>query len=135
MPDWQATRVLTGTDVSVALHWPSWIPQEAPKMADNQPQQPTCSRLRAQVFDERFQDPRHTTEERFLWDYFHIPNQYTMHRTQVGQRHGGNGAELDSTESCLASEQLPWSDRACVQSIPNTPQMTQVAVSVCGHAY
>lgn len=37
-----------------------------------------------QVFDDRFQDPRHTSEDRFLWDYFHIPNQYTMHRTQVG---------------------------------------------------
>lgn len=36
-----------------------------------------------QVFDERFGDPRATSEERFLWDYFHIPNQYTMHRTQV----------------------------------------------------
>lgn len=38
---------------------------------------------RTQVFDDRFQDPRRTSEDRFLWDFFHIPNQYTMHRTQV----------------------------------------------------
>eukprot|EP00798_Chlamydomonas_sp_ICE-L_P002375 gene2375-8682_t len=35
------------------------------------------------VFDERFQDPRKTTPERFLWDYWHIPNQYTLVRTQA----------------------------------------------------
>jgi hypothetical protein len=43
----------------------------------------TCLHTCTQVFDDRFQDPRHTSEDRFLWDYFHIPNQYTMHRTQV----------------------------------------------------
>lgn len=44
--------------------------------------------LPSQVFDDRFSDPRHTSEERFLWDYFHIPNQYTMHRTQVRRSRG-----------------------------------------------
>eukprot|EP00879_Flechtneria_rotunda_P022284 GHRR01023512.1.p1 GENE.GHRR01023512.1~~GHRR01023512.1.p1 ORF type:complete len:133 (+),score=23.63 GHRR01023512.1:311-709(+) len=31
----------------------------------------------------RFKDPRNTTQERFLWDYWHVPNQYTLHRTQA----------------------------------------------------
>ena len=35
------------------------------------------------VFDERFKDPRQTHEARFLWDYWHIPDQYTLIRTQV----------------------------------------------------
>jgi hypothetical protein len=30
---------------------------------------PVSQQLRG-VFDERFQDPRHTTQERFLWDYW-----------------------------------------------------------------
>jgi hypothetical protein len=41
-----------------------------------------CRQLRG-VFDARFDDPRATSEERFLWDYFYVRNQYTMHRTQV----------------------------------------------------
>ncbi|MEW5302461.1 MAG: hypothetical protein WDW36_005243 [Sanguina aurantia] len=35
------------------------------------------------VFDARFADPRVTTAERFLWDYWHIPGQYTLVRTQA----------------------------------------------------
>jgi len=37
------------------------------------------------VFDGRFEDPRATTRERFLWDYWFVENQYTLMRTQVGE--------------------------------------------------
>ncbi|MEZ4365847.1 MAG: hypothetical protein R2939_06115 [Kofleriaceae bacterium] len=36
--------------------------------------------LRA-VFDERFADPRSTRADRFVWDYWHVPGQYTALRT------------------------------------------------------
>ncbi|KAK3250352.1 hypothetical protein CYMTET_40266 [Cymbomonas tetramitiformis] len=36
--------------------------------------------LRA-VFDERFADPRETHNERFIWDYWHVPGQYTLIRS------------------------------------------------------
>ena len=36
--------------------------------------------LRA-VFDAHFDDPRRTHEYRFVWDYWHVPNQYTLLRT------------------------------------------------------
>ncbi len=36
--------------------------------------------LRA-VFDERFADPRSTRGDRFAWDYWHVPDQYTLVRT------------------------------------------------------
>ena len=35
------------------------------------------------VFDQRFADPRAIRPERFLWDYWHVPDQYTLVRTQV----------------------------------------------------
>ena len=38
--------------------------------------------LRA-VYDERFAAPRQAQPERFLWDYWHVPGQYTLHRTQA----------------------------------------------------
>lgn len=36
--------------------------------------------LRA-VFDQRFADPRSTRADRFVWDYWHVPGQYTALRT------------------------------------------------------
>ena len=36
--------------------------------------------LRA-TFDERFADPRSTRGDRFQWDYWHVPDQYTALRT------------------------------------------------------
>ena len=36
--------------------------------------------LRA-VFDERFAEPRSTRADRFAWDYWHVPGQYTHLRT------------------------------------------------------
>ncbi|MDX2023748.1 MAG: 2OG-Fe(II) oxygenase [Deltaproteobacteria bacterium] len=33
------------------------------------------------VFDERFADPRRTNGDRFVWDYWHVPGQYTALRT------------------------------------------------------
>ncbi len=32
-------------------------------------------------FDEQFADPRRTHPERFVWDYWHVPQQYTQLRT------------------------------------------------------
>jgi hypothetical protein len=32
-------------------------------------------------YQERFSEPREAREERFVWDYWHIPNQYTLVRT------------------------------------------------------
>jgi hypothetical protein len=36
--------------------------------------------LRA-TFDERHADPRRVHEYRFVWDYWHVPDQYTLLRT------------------------------------------------------
>ncbi len=33
------------------------------------------------VFDERFADPRSTRGDRFVWDWWHVPGQYTALRT------------------------------------------------------
>lgn len=41
---------------------------------------PEAKALRAH-FDERFSDPRAATAGRFVWDYWHVPGQYTALRT------------------------------------------------------
>jgi hypothetical protein len=41
---------------------------------------PEAEKLRA-VFDARFAEPRSTRGDRFLWDYWHVPGQYTALRT------------------------------------------------------
>jgi hypothetical protein len=41
---------------------------------------PRAAELRA-VFDERFADVRSTRADRFVWDYWHVPDQYTFLRT------------------------------------------------------
>jgi hypothetical protein len=41
---------------------------------------PEADALRA-TFDERFEDPRSTRADRFVWDYWHVPGQYTALRT------------------------------------------------------
>ncbi len=33
------------------------------------------------VFDARFEDPRRANADRFVWDYWHVPGQYTALRT------------------------------------------------------
>jgi hypothetical protein len=33
------------------------------------------------VFDERFANPREARSDRFVWDYWHVPQQYTLVRT------------------------------------------------------
>jgi len=38
--------------------------------------------LRA-TFDERFAEPRQAHADRFVWDYWYVPGQYTLHRTQA----------------------------------------------------
>jgi len=40
----------------------------------------TAADLRG-LYDKRFEDPRETHPERFLWDYWHVPEQYTLMRT------------------------------------------------------
>jgi hypothetical protein len=41
---------------------------------------PEATELRA-TFDDRFADPRSTRADRFVWDYWHVPGQYTALRT------------------------------------------------------
>ncbi len=41
---------------------------------------PDAKKLRA-VFDRRFRDPKETRSDRFVWDYWHVPDQYTFVRT------------------------------------------------------
>lgn len=41
---------------------------------------PEAPALRA-VFDDRFADPRSTRGDRFVWDWWHVPGQYTHLRT------------------------------------------------------
>jgi hypothetical protein len=36
-------------------------------------------------FDQRFEDPRRATQDRFVWDYWHVPEQYTLLRTPAYQ--------------------------------------------------
>ena len=39
-----------------------------------------ASSLRA-VYDERFKDPKKADSRRFVWDFWHVPDQYTLVRT------------------------------------------------------
>lgn len=41
---------------------------------------PEAAELR-RAFDERFADPRRASAARFVWDYWHVPGQYTALRT------------------------------------------------------
>ena len=43
----------------------------------------SASSLRG-VFDTHHDDPRRTHEYRFVWDYWHVPGQYTLLRTPAG---------------------------------------------------
>jgi hypothetical protein len=45
---------------------------------------PETAALR-EVFDDRFADPRGTRDDRFVWDYWHVPGQYTALRTPAWQ--------------------------------------------------
>jgi len=45
---------------------------------------PEAAELR-RVFDARFADPRRTHGDRFVWDYWHVPGQYTALRTPAWQ--------------------------------------------------
>lgn len=39
------------------------------------------ARALRQTFDDRFADPRSTRGDRFVWDWWHVPGQYTVLRT------------------------------------------------------
>ncbi|EIE23883.1 hypothetical protein COCSUDRAFT_28507 [Coccomyxa subellipsoidea C-169] len=41
---------------------------------------PTATALR-EHFESRFENPLKTTSDRFVWDYWHVPDQYTLLRT------------------------------------------------------
>ena len=41
---------------------------------------PSADTLR-ECFDEKFANPLKVDRERFCWDYWHVPGQYTQHRT------------------------------------------------------
>lgn len=41
---------------------------------------PQAKDLRSE-FQARFSDPKKTASDRFVWDYWHVPNQYTLIRT------------------------------------------------------
>uniref|UniRef100_A0A7S0PY49 Prolyl 4-hydroxylase alpha subunit Fe(2+) 2OG dioxygenase domain-containing protein n=1 Tax=Coccolithus braarudii TaxID=221442 RepID=A0A7S0PY49_9EUKA len=43
---------------------------------------PCAAELRA-VFDDAFAEPRQAHPMRFVWDYWHVPGQYTLHRTMA----------------------------------------------------
>ena len=45
--------------------------------------QPQLAKELRETFDSRFKDPRQISPERFMWDYWHVPNQYTLIRTQA----------------------------------------------------
>lgn len=62
---------------------------------------PVTQQLR-DVFDDRFKDPRAIHPDRFLWDYWHIPNQYTLMRTQVSS----------TTATCALKQQQKSSSEA-----------------------
>uniref|UniRef100_A0A7R9V1D2 Prolyl 4-hydroxylase alpha subunit Fe(2+) 2OG dioxygenase domain-containing protein n=1 Tax=Chlamydomonas euryale TaxID=1486919 RepID=A0A7R9V1D2_9CHLO len=42
-----------------------------------------CARQLRDVFDQRFGEPRSNSPARFMWDYWHVPDQYTLIRTQA----------------------------------------------------
>lgn len=39
------------------------------------------ARALRRVFDERMLEPRHAHQQRFVWDYWHVPEQYNLVRT------------------------------------------------------
>jgi 2-oxoglutarate-Fe(II)-dependent oxygenase superfamily protein len=43
------------------------------------------ARALRRVFDDRFADPRSTRGDRFVWDWWHVPGQYTHLRTPAWQ--------------------------------------------------
>lgn len=43
------------------------------------------SKKMKQYFDSRFESPLKATEDRFVWDYWHVPKQYTLVRTLASQ--------------------------------------------------
>jgi hypothetical protein len=45
---------------------------------------PNAERLRA-TYDENFRNPQDLKAERFCWDYWHVPDQYTQLRTPADQ--------------------------------------------------
>ena len=42
------------------------------------------------TYDERFADPREGSSERFVWDYWHVPEQYSLLRTPVSSERNAN---------------------------------------------
>ena len=59
------------------------------------------------VFDDHHDDPKRTHEYRFVWDYWHVPGQYTLLRTPAADYFPeAQYRELESTLLTFAREQL-----------------------------
>ncbi|CAB1098348.1 unnamed protein product [Ectocarpus sp. CCAP 1310/34] len=75
----------------------------------------TASRLRG-VFHDRFSKPREGSPERFVWDWWHVPDQYTLMRTPAENYFGPEGfTELLKALTNFGQERLgctaispPW---------------------------
>ncbi|CAG9466421.1 unnamed protein product [Pedinophyceae sp. YPF-701] len=52
------------------------------------------------TFDARFEDPRELHENRFVWDYWRVPQQYDLHRTFAADYFGDTDA-YDRLEDAL----------------------------------
>jgi hypothetical protein len=68
------------------------------------------------TFDEHFASPRQAHAMRFVWDYWHVPGQYTLHRTQAADYFGPEAFEaLTSALTAYGQRELgcraispPW---------------------------
>lgn len=61
---------------------PSDMSESRPKhvlVTDSFLEDGTASRLRG-IFDGRFSKPREGNPDRFVWDWWHVPDQYTLVR-------------------------------------------------------
>ncbi|CAM9319990.1 unnamed protein product, partial [Scytosiphon promiscuus] len=75
----------------------------------------TAARLRG-VFHDRFSKPREGSSERFVWDWWHVPDQYTLMRTPAENYFGPEGfTELLEALTKFGQEKLgctaispPW---------------------------
>ena len=91
-------------------------------MADNF--YPRAEALRAR-FDARFGDPKQVSGDRFVWDYWHVPDQYTLLRTPAADFFGD--AEWPALEGAL----LQYAERELGCSAM-TPVWLSCYVDGCG---
>eukprot|EP00238_Polyblepharides_amylifera_P009191 CAMPEP_0196590912 /NCGR_PEP_ID=MMETSP1081-20130531/67937_1 /TAXON_ID=36882 /ORGANISM="Pyramimonas amylifera, Strain CCMP720" /LENGTH=394 /DNA_ID=CAMNT_0041914137 /DNA_START=56 /DNA_END=1240 /DNA_ORIENTATION=+ len=73
-----------------------------------------CAEELKDMFDSRFSDPRETHPERFLWDYWHVPKQYSLVRTPA-QLYFPEELYQEMEDSLLEYAQEVLGCRACTQ--------------------